>query len=526
MSQPQLVQLASQLPHNSNNQPPRIPRWILYRSCAYLGGNGLTFGDPIVPHPAKTLNKGSLNIDVMLTPEVDLIDTSLGCLSDQKFEHLFIGPRLEMLDNPPSMVRTLAAKLAPHNHLVMAQRLDNRDAKFHWNSDGIKQMVEQAGKWRLKTLIERDGWALHIYKKLYGKKGIDLPAPPSGKPRACIARYGALGDMIMITPLIHQLADDGFEVTMNISPYALPIIEHNPHISNIVLQEREMIPNPELGPYWKEWEGDYARYINLSESLEGRFLKVEGRRDFYTPKEWRIKTGEHNYYDATMRFGGYPTTTGRRGEFFFTTAEERDAQRTLAPYRNKFLVLWAVNGSSHHKIYPAMPIVIEDFLLAHQDAIIMLLGDASAKQTDYQHQRLINNCGQWTVRNSIIAAKYASLVIGPETMLTNAAGSLGTATITLLSHSTHEALCKHWGANDFCLAPEDTPCYPCFQLHYTQESCPVLQMENAETNEVIARAPACALNGIKPERLLARMEEVYRLRGVKSVIIKQGENNA
>jgi ADP-heptose:LPS heptosyltransferase len=515
MSQIVTISPNQQLPSNSNQQPPRIPRWILFRSCAYLGGQGLTFGDPIVPHPAKMLNKGSLNVDVVLTPEVDLIDTQLDRLMDGKFDHLFIGPRLEMMDNPPSMVKTLTAKLAPHQHLVLAQKLDNQQAKFHWNSNGMKMMVEQAGKWKLKTLIERDGWALHIYKKLYGKKGIEIAEPRSDKPRACICRYGALGDMIIITPLIHQLYDDGFDVTMNISPYAKPVIEHNPYIKNLIIQEREMIPNPELGPYWDEWKNDYARYINLSESLEGRFLKVEGRRDFYTPKEWRIKTGEHNYYDATMRFGGYPDAIGRRGELFFTTAEERNCQKALASYKDKFLVLWAMNGSSHHKLYPAQELVVEDFLLAHPDAYVITVGDGVAR-LKYQHQRLHDKIGEWSIRESLCAAKYASLVIGPETMMTNAAGSLGTPTITLLSHSTHEALCKHWIGNDYCLAPEDTACYPCFQLHYSKEgSCPIKRMENTQTGEVIAEAPACCF-GISPERVLARMEEVYK----KSTCVK------
>src|SRR5258708_6861406 len=308
--------------------------------------------------------------------------------------------------------------------------------------------------------------------------------------------------MIMITPLIHQLHDDGYDVTMNISPYAIPIIEHNPYIKNLIIQEREMIPNPELGHYWDEWKNEYARYINLSESLEGRFLKVEGRRDFYTPKEWRIKTGEHNYYDATMRFGGYPEVVGRRGELYFTNAEERNCQRALAAYKDKFLVIWAMNGSSHHKIYPAQELVIEDFLLAHPDAYVITVGDG-VKRLTYQHQRLHDKVTEWGIRESLCAAKYASLVLGPETMMTNAAGSLGTPTITLLSHSTHEALCKHWGENDYCLAPDqaEAPCYPCFQLHYTfQGSCPAKQMQNAQTGEVIAEAPSCTF-AISPQRL-------------------------
>jgi hypothetical protein len=44
-------------------------------------------------------------------------------------------------------------------------------------------------------------------------------------------------------------------------------------------------------------------------------------------------------------------------------------------------------------------------------------------------------------------------------------------------------------------------------------------MENAQTNEVIAEAPACALSGIKPERLLLRIEEVYKKFPPKNAIL-------
>ena len=504
-----LIQLQPGVPTNNNLQPLRHPKWFLFRAAAYLGGQGITFGDPIVPHAAKNLRTGSLNVDCLLSPEVDIIDTELNYLADGQYKHLFIGPRLAMMDNPPSMLRQLANKLAPGGHLIMGQKINDKTQKFYWDSAGVDFMVSDIGRWQIKDVYERDGYLLRIYKKLHGKKGVFPAKERSGKPRACICRYGALGDMIMITPLIHQLADDGYEVTMNISPYALPVIEHNPYVHNLIIQERDMIPNLELGPYWDEWRKDYARYINLSESLEGRYLKVEGRRDFYTPKEWRIKTGEFNYYDATMRLGGYPGITGTRGEFFFTDAEERNCKKFFDSHRGKYIVLWAMNGSSHHKIYPMMEVVVHDFLMAHPDAIIVKVGDANAKQSPFEHQRLLNMCGVWGIRESLLAAKYANLVVGPETMMTNAAGSMGTPVITLLSHSTHEALCKHWGDNDYCLAPEGIECYPCFQLHYTKESCPILRMENSETKEVITEAPACAIAGIKPERLVARMDEVY-----------------
>jgi len=485
------------------------PRWILFRSAAYLGGRGLTLGDEIVPHNEKAPGKYSISIDLFNTPTADVVDTSLSCFADKQFDHVFLGPRIEIVNQPEEMFRLFARKLAIGGHLIIASEVNKEGAAQKYNPERVKSLVASCGRWKTKAEYLRDNWLLFIYKRIEGKTGIEPITPKTTKPRVCVCRYGALGDIINISPLLHQLADDGYEVTLNAAPYCLPAIKHNPYIHNIIPQEKEIIPVMELGDYWNEWKNDYDRYINLSESIEGRFLKVEGRRDFYTPKEWRIKTGDHNYYDAAMRLGGYPNITGKQGELFFSNAEERSAQKFFSQFKNKFTIIWPTNGSSHHKIYPNMQIVIEDWLVAHDDSVIITVGDKPVNM-EYQHQRLIHKETEWSIREALIGAKYANLVIGPETMMTNAAGSLGTPTITMLSHSTHNALCKYW-VNDYCIAPdtEVAPCYPCFQLHYSKDSCPIRQVVDASTNEVLSEAPACAMDGISTQRLYARIEEVY-----------------
>ena len=95
-------------------------------------------------------------------------------------------------------------------------------------------------------------------------------------------------------------------------------------------------------------------------------------------------------------------------------------------------------------------------------------------------------------------------------MVTNAAGCFDTPKITLLSHSSHENLCKYW-KNDYCLEPDKTlaPCYPCHCLHYSRESCPIGTVEDTETGKELGRAPICPI-AILPVRVLARLEEVYQ----------------
>jgi len=508
--------------HITNQNQGQIndyPKWWLYRSSAYLTGMGASFGFPIVPHTAKQPEKSNVNFDCLLTPYMDVFSAVPYIIADNKLDHVFIGPRLGMIDSPQKLLKDFSQKLHVGGHLVVAQKTENSADRWSFNPVSMKKEVAEIGRWQEKASYETDGTFLQIFKKLDGKKRILPPNPKPSQPRVCIARYGALGDGIIMTPLLRKLKEDGYHVTLNIAPYCYPVFENNPNIDNIIWQEREMVPNPELGEYWKIWIAEYDRYINLSESLEGRYLKVENRRDFYTSKEWRIATGDFNYTDMTMRLGGYPEVTGSRGELFFTNAELRHAQQNLSSVRKKFTIIWALNGSSHHKVYPQMELVVLPWLESHPDSVIFMVGDRAAKLPPTKHERLVNMVDKWSIRESLAAAKLADLVIGPETMMTNAAGCMGTNVITLLSHSTHNALCKYWGDHDFCLAPENTPCYPCFQLHYSLESCPIQEMRDTEKNETLAKAPRCALTGIMPERLLARIGEVYEKFKLKSGII-------
>jgi hypothetical protein len=95
-------------------------------------------------------------------------------------------------------------------------------------------------------------------------------------------------------------------------------------------------------------------------------------------------------------------------------------------------------------------------------------------------------------------------------MAMNVAACYDVPKITFLSHSSHENLCKNW-TNDYCLAPNQAiaACYPCHQLHYTLESCPMAEMRNNDTKEVMANGPICTMGAIEGDRCLARLEEVY-----------------
>lgn len=482
-------------------------KFALYNSVCYLNGRGVSFGDPLIQPAGCTQKAYSVNMDVMKTSQTAVFDNDWKLFQDGSLDHVYLGPRLENMEDVPAFVKEAARKLRKGGHLVVHVNLGKTDGGVvtFW-PDGVQWMVREAGRWQLKMELQEGNQYLLIAKKLEGKHGL-LPAKEQPKKRACVLRYGALGDAIILTPLLRALKEDGYWVQLNLTTYCTAVLENNPFVDDVVVQERDSIPNLELNQYWDVWRPRYDKYINLCESLEGQLLKVEGRREFYTPKAWRHETCNVNYYDATMARGGYPELTGRCGELYFTKAEERDAEKFFGPLKDNFTILWALNGSSHHKVYPMMESVLVEWFQTHPDARVITVGDHMARLLEFEHPQVIQKAGQWKIRESLIAAKYVDLVVGPETAITNASGCFPTPKIVFLSHSTKENLTKYF-ENDYSLEPDESiaPCWPCHQLHYTKESCVIGRA--TENGRTLAEVPICAM-GVKAERLMARLDEVY-----------------
>jgi ADP-heptose:LPS heptosyltransferase len=499
-------------PQEAPAPPPNL-NWIRYRSIAYLTGKGLLFGEAgILPPASRDFGKYGVACDVVRHSDVPVCDSSFSLFADRSARFVFVGRRLEEMPSPSETLRELAGKVEIGGHLILHVVLDRPwEAGFtgtYFSQAGLLEMVGKSGAWVQKDLYLRDGQFLGVFKRTEGRKGITT-RPKGTRPRACIARYGALGDMVMLTPLIRRLHEDGFEVTLNITPYASTVLEGNPFISNIVHQERDAIPNQELGQYWAEWAGEYDKYINLSESIEGKLLLVEGRKEFYTSKAFRGSVCNTNYIDNTMAIGGYPEAKGLNGELFFTQAERRGMEKWFRQFAGKFVVLWGLKGSSHHKMYPMMEPVMGDWLERNPDAVLVTTGAGESVGLDFHepHPQVVSMVGKWSIRESFLATQFAGVVVGPESALVNGASCCGVPKITLLSHSSHEMLCKHW-ENDLCLAPSEAlaPCYPCRQLHYSLESCPLVELRN-DSNEVIATGPSCAMGAITGEVLSSRLDE-------------------
>jgi ADP-heptose:LPS heptosyltransferase len=474
-------------------------QWVKYRTIAYLRGRGLIFGcgpDTPLPREAKDTGKYAINCDTRRHPAIEVCDPDLSMFAAGQADFVFVGTGFELAKDKEILIQ-LIEKLKVGGHLIL-----------HTTGDiaGFMPIVRLCGRWQAKDSYDRAEQRVAIFKRLTNRPGEIVERVPEPGPRACIARYGAIGDLVMVTPLIRKLAEDGYKVTLNITPYALDVVKNNPYVSNILVQERDAIPNPELGQYWDEWRGDYDRYINLSESIEGNLLKIESRKDFYTPQSWRTTQCNLNYYDRTMALGGYPEVVGTRGELFFDRTERRDAAHFKSKLPGRMLVMWALNGSSHHKAYPLMEDLLREWLPTHPEVMVLTVGDANAQALEFEHPQVWPMAGRMPLRQVLALVPVMDCVVGPETAITNAAACYDVEKIVFLSHSTRENLTRYW-TNCHALEPDTAiaPCYPCHQLHYTKDTCPLVEIYN---ESVTLAMPACTM-GVSAARTSEALTNAY-----------------
>lgn len=492
---------------------PTIFDWARYRSAAYLVGKGIHYGvgvHPILPRAAKSVGCFCVGVNPAHQASAEVCSEGLEVFADGVFDWVFVGGAIEALPDPKTLLQQAFDKLRIGGHLIALVPLNSDPAPHILHSFSQEDLVcgiSSCGAWKRKQETIKDKHFFGIYKKVGPRKGeMQDIKRPEGK-RACIVRYGAFGDMIMVTPVIRKLHQDGWHVTVNCTSYSKSILDHNPHVDNIVVQEREAIPNPQLGPYWSEWQQEYDRYINLSESIEGKLLAVEGRPEFYAPQAFRQWRGDKNYYEFTLSLAGLEGASPD-GELYFSPSELSWAKGIRRQYANKFMILWSLTGSSHHKIYGLFEPVMMDWLDAHPNAVVFTTGDQLARLLELDHPQAVKCASVWDIRKAMCMTQFVDVVVGPETGVLNAAGCFDTPKIVLLSHSTPNALTKHW-RNCTSLEPsrEISPCYPCFQLHFSRGSCP--QADIVCDDKIVASGPKCAMGAISGERVVAALDAVF-----------------
>lgn len=373
---------------------------------------------------------------------------------------------------------------------VCANSLENPDAVSRVMdplADGGCLILSELSKEARKELAKRyqiqvwqDG-PFTIVKRLSGKSGEISRSeltPSDGRKRVCIVRYGAIGDHLMVSPLLQHYRDEGWHITYNCSERGEDIYGKDPRIDNLWVQEHGIVPPDErIFKYWERMKEGFDHFVNLSEVIEGDLLRIEGKDNYHDPWEKRQAECSGNYFDAHFRRAGLEIS-GRLPKIHLTSKETDWAKEEVHRVRRKagrsMVVLWNPVGSSFHKVYPWVFDVWNLIRENRDDIGIIVISDALGQfLVGNEFKDLVHNGGgKYKIRQSIALHSAVDAVVTVETWSMIASFAFEAPLVGLLSHSGRENYPRR--DRDFLLSPSahDCPCWPCHQLHYSRNSCP------------------------------------------------------
>jgi ADP-heptose:LPS heptosyltransferase/predicted SAM-dependent methyltransferase len=498
---------------------------IKWEIVKWTRGRGLDLGSGIAktyPHfigvdnrKDQTLFNHPINPDVWVESAADLSMFASGSLDFVFSSHLLEHIPLERVDPrkfPDPIQRALAEKMIIEKHSALDALKEwmrvlkregylvlyvpdeaqypkvgeagaNPDHCWNVNNDKVIELMRATGHgWDLVDYQVRSEEAEYSLFFVFQKKNSkhhfswqrDKP-----KKTACIVRYGAFGDLLQTSSVAAGLKEQGYHVTLMTSPPGHQVIEFDPNIDEVYLQEKDQVPNHLLGDYWKYHAKKYDRWVNLSESVECSLLSVPGK----TPHTWtpaaRHRYMNINYVELSHLIAGVPH---KPRVHFYPKPEERDwAKGERARLGGAPLILWALAGSSVHKTWDGLDRTVASILTEFPSAHVLFVGgpDARILEQGWENEKRVHcKSGEYSIRQTMSILEFVDVAIGPETGVMNAMSNMAQPKVLFLSHSTEENLCRDW-TNTVSIASENTTCPgrgrneapACHQLHYSWEFC-------------------------------------------------------
>jgi ADP-heptose:LPS heptosyltransferase/predicted SAM-dependent methyltransferase len=442
----------------------------------------------------------------------------------------------------PAVLREWMRVVKPGGHLILyvpdenqypkcGTKYANSDHKWDCSYEKVVSAMEKVETgWDLvdyQVRDQADEYSLFfVFKKRDGKKHKFSWQNPKPSKTAAIIRYGAQGDNLQASSLLPWLKQQGYWVDFYCQKgLGYDVIKHDPNVDRFIVQERDAVPPQFLKEFLEYTAKKYTKFINLNESVEVSLLAAPGRTPWYWPNEARKLHMDRNYLEWIHAIAGVP---GPYKPKFYSTLEEKAWARKQKERFGKRVVLWSLAGSSNHKVWPHLDEIILRILPSYPDAHVVLVGDDSCKileagfvrydeeKKDFVETLSRVHCrsGKWTIRESMAFAEVADLIIGTETGLLNAAGSMDTAKIITLSHSSPEMLTKHWKNTISLQQPEGVGCpkSPCRQLHGADGADPWMDCPKHESGTAL-----CQFH-IGPEMM---WDAVQRVLGVAPALMKR-----
>lgn len=340
------------------------------------------------------------------------------------------------------------------------------------------------------------------------------------KDSAIICYYNAYGDNIHMSAVLDGLAKKYRHVYMDTNIYGLELFKHDPRIKQIYYFEPHThFDGYTLGPGIRKHiqtirdDNPDATIIDFFGLVDFQFYDTEVGDPLLTWNERKQRYGK-NWYEVFFEQANLelPKNFHVKPSLYFKPGLEKEVKDLWAkPNRKYFKVIVPLGGTTRNKGFPTW---IEDFCKQLIDSYprmrLFTVGDSHCAGMEWNYERTINLSHKkeralLPFVNTILMAKYADFVFGPETGILSAAGMWGTPKCTLCTASSVEQLTKYQ-KNDYSQQSTVT-CSPCYRTCYegptrVKEPCPAL-------NKEFSYLPKC-IGEFDLERLNQTIEGLYR----------------
>jgi ADP-heptose:LPS heptosyltransferase len=318
--------------------------------------------------------------------------------------------------------------------------------------------------------------------------------------KALVIRTGAIGDMVIITPVLKTLHEMGYDIVLYTGKRGQGVLKECPYITKFIFHDEkntieQFFENIEKAK--KDEKPDIC--IDFTESIECNVAFHPTQPHYIYPKKDRFKLCNRNYYDASEEWARkqFPELKEcqKLPELYFSVDEIAKAKSLLKT--GKFNILWQLSGSGGQKVYPWAEYVMGEILKNMQDIHIITTGDEKCQLLESMQdpENITHLAGEIDVRIALALIQFVDLVVAPDTGMLHASGCYEVPKVGLLGHTTIENITKYF-KNDYSVEAE-CACAPCFHLIYDHHiQCPI---------EVVTGAAWCMAEGIPPKELYARI---------------------
>ena len=490
-------------------------RWELVK---WTRGRGLDIGcgpEKAFPHFIGVDNNADAGLfGIQAKPDIFIEDAQdLRLFASEQYDFVFSSHLLEHIpfDNVVKCLKEWMRVIKNDGYLILylpdetlypkvGEEGANKDHRWNVSYSLVVELMKKAGCWDLLEWERRDQDREYSLYFVFQKKreghafSCTLPSPEA--PKAAVVRYGAYGDLLQASSVCAGLKKQGYHVTLYCSPPGAEVVKHDPNIDAFYYQEVNQVPNSALQYFWEHHKKKYAKWVQLSESVEGQLLTMPDR----APSQWspkaRHRLMNHNYLEMMHEIASLPHDP--QVKFYPTPAEVEWAKAERARMGGEMVIVWALSGSSVHKKWPWVDNILMSALTEFPEARFVLVGgpdcvlleqgwfkvkDGEAVKDEngrriVADERVQPRAGDWDIRKTLAFCQQADVVIGPETGTLNAVSHEQMPKVVFLSHSTDENLTRDW-VNTHVVVSDVTECPgrgkaeapACHQLHYNWNHC-------------------------------------------------------